>query len=327
VRRAPARLAALGLLAALLAGCAGTSSRVSRASLQALATPLAGTPAPAAQPPPAPGGCANRLASIAPPATMPAPGHMPAGSFMASVARRGRLIAGVDQNTFLFGYFNPTDGQIEGFEIDLLRRVAQAIFGDPTRILFRAVTPAQRLAAVQSGSVDLVADAVTITCARRLQVDFSTVYYNASQRVLVPRNSPARSIHDFGGKRVCATIGSTSIVNVEHSRPRPIAYPVPQRIDCLVALQQGKVDAISTDDSILLGFVAQDPNVKLIGPAFSPQPYGMAISRAHPDFVAFVNGVLAELRANGIWSRIYTHWLARYTAGVAPAPPVAVYGG
>jgi polar amino acid transport system substrate-binding protein len=202
----------------------------------------------------------------------------------------------------------------------MLRELARAIFGDPNRIVFKAVTTAQRLSAVQTGSVDVVADAVTITCERKREVDFSSVYFDASQRVLVLKNSHARNVHDLGGRRVCATTGSTSLYNITASRPKVIPYPVAQRTDCLVALQQGAVDAISSDDAILLGFAAQDPNLMLIGPGFSPQPYGMAINKAHPDFVRFVNGVLARMRSDGTWRQIYHRWLGPFASTPAPPP-------
>jgi polar amino acid transport system substrate-binding protein len=93
-----------------------------------------------------------------------------------------------------------------------------------------------------------------------------------------------------------------------------------------VALQQGLVDAVTSDDSILLGFQAQDPYTKIVGPRFADEPYGMAISKAHPDFVRFVNGVLAQMRADGRWRADYARWLGKFTTTV-PAPPPAHYGG
>lgn len=250
---------------------------------------------------------------------------MPRGSFLQRIYRRHYLLAGVDQNTFLFGYFNPQDSMIEGFEIDVLRQIAKAIFGSTNAIQFVAVTPAQRIPAVQSGRVDIVADAVTITCARRQQVDFSTVYFDARQKVLVPSNSTARSVKDLGGKRVCAAIGSTTIATLKTLKPRVIPYGVPQRTDCLARLQQGLVDAISSDDSILLGLEAQDPDTKIVGGRIADEPYGMAISKAHPEFVRFVNGVLARMRADGTWRRIYGRWLGTVTDAKTPAPPAAQY--
>src|SRR5205814_1173143 len=147
----------------------------------------------------------------------------------------GRLVAGVDQNTLLFAYFNPLHKGLEGFEIDLLHQLSQAIFGNPNKVTFKVITTAQRIPAVQDGGVDIVVDATTITCARKQQVDFSTVYYNAGQKLLVPIDSPIHSIADLAGKRVCATIGSTSIANIEALAPKAIPAPAKQRTDCLVA--------------------------------------------------------------------------------------------
>ena len=224
-----------------------------------------------------------------------------------------------------FGYLNPFTGRIEGFEIDLARELARAIFGAPGHLQLRALTVPQRIPSVQQGSVDIVVDAVTITCTRRQQVDFSTVYYDAKQRVLVPISSKARGLQDLGGKRVCASAQSTPIQVIKHQRSHPIAVSAPQAIDCLVELQQGGVDAISTDDSILAGFKAQDPYTKIVGPSLADVPYGMAISKAHPEFVRFVNGVLARMRADGTWRRIYAHWLGKLTHSKTPAPPTAQY--
>jgi polar amino acid transport system substrate-binding protein len=317
------QLAAIVAAAALLAACGSSSDPVLKMTLAALRTPQPS--APSVPPARVDTRCPDMTASLRPPAVMPAPGAMPRGSFMARIERSGRLTVGVDENTLLFSYFNPLRRQFQGFEVDLLREVARAIFGDPKAIRFTAVTPAERVADVQNGSVDIVADAMTITCERRKQVDFSTVYFNARQRTLVPLNVGIRSRRDLGGKRVCAAQGSTSIQTLLSLQPRPIAVARPQRIDCLVALQQGDVDAISTDDAILLGFRAQDPYTRIRGPTLAREPYGMAISKAHPDFVRFVNGVLARLRADGTWRAIYQRWLGKYAA--IPAPPVPQYVG
>jgi polar amino acid transport system substrate-binding protein len=250
---------------------------------------------------------------------------MPAGTFMRTIQDRGRLVVGVDQNTLLFGYLNPFNGQIEGFDIDMLRQVAKAIFGNPNAIEFKAISSAQRIPVIQDQSVDIVADAMTINCERLQQVSFTTVYYEAGQRVLVPSNSRVRGIQDLAGKKVCATVGSTSIQNVRKLAPRAIPYRVPLRTDCLVALQEGKVAAISTDDAILYGLQAQDPYTKIVGPRFNREPYGMAINKAHPEFVRFVNAVLAGVRSDGTWASIYDNWLGRVTHAPAPSPPKAHY--
>jgi len=315
----------LALVAVSLAACGTSSDRALRTTLAALGTPPAKSPR--AEPVKPATTCPNLKASLRPPATMPTPGSMPPGSYMDAIRRRGYLRAGVNAGLLDFGYLNPASGQIEGFEIDLVRELAQAIFGDTSPAHYRlvALTVPQRIPFVQDGKVDVVVDAVTITCDRKRQVDFSTVYYDAQQRVLVPSNSPATSITSLIGQPVCASAQSTPIqvMNGLPAPPKPVGMP--QAIDCLVALQEGTVPAISTDDSILLGFKAQDPNTKIIGSSLADVPYGMAISQAHPDFVRLVNGVLANLRANGTWRRLYDKWLGRL--GSNPTIPAAQYDG
>jgi polar amino acid transport system substrate-binding protein len=244
------------------------------------------------------------------------------GSFMAKIRARGYLVAGVDQNTYHFGYLNPSDGQIQGFDIDMLHAIAAAIFGNPDKIRFVAISDAQRIPAVQSGKVDIVAHTMTITCARWQQVDFSTVYFDAGQRVLVRSDSAARGLFALSGQKVCATTGSTSLGTIR-AMADLIAVAVPYWTDCLVLLQQGDVAGISTDDSILAGLAAQDPYTKIVGPRLADEPYGLAISKQHPDFVRFVNAVLARLRADGQWAASYKHWVG----GPVPAPPPARYQG
>jgi polar amino acid transport system substrate-binding protein len=249
------------------------------------------------------------------------PPRVTAGSDMARIRARGFLIAGVDANTFHFGYLNPLDGQFEGFDIDMLHAIARAIFGDPDKIEFRAIQDTQRIPFLQSGAVDIVADTMTINCARLKLVDFSTVYFDAGQRVLVEDNSRVKDIGDLGGQKVCAPAGSTSITNIAAVPSHPIPVAVPYMTDCLVLLQQGNVAAISTDDSVLAGMAAQDPFTRLVGPRFSSEPYGIAVAQQHPDLVRFVNAVLAQIRSDGQWAASYAHWVGT----PVPAPPAAHY--
>jgi polar amino acid transport system substrate-binding protein len=274
---------------------------------------------------------ANCLKSYAPPAQLPAPGAMPSGTTMARIQSRGRLIAGVSADTLLLGARNPVSGRIEGFDIDMLHAVSQAIFGDPDRIELRVITAAQRLPLLQNGSVDIVARNMTITCARWKNIAFSTEYYRAGQKVLVrlgdtaKGGGPIRGMQDLTGKRVCAPNGSTSM-----DKLRTFSGVVPVGSDthtgCLVLFQEGQVDAITGDDTVLAGLAAQDPYAVVVkAPPFTAEPYGLGFKKDDVDFVQFVNGVLAQLRANGGWTRSYDHWLAP-ALGRTPNPTAAVYG-
>jgi polar amino acid transport system substrate-binding protein len=205
----------------------------------------------------------------------------------------------------------------------MARQIAKAIFGDVNAIQFKVLTSADRVPAVTSGDVDIVVQTMTINCERREQVDFSSVYYMAGQRVLVKSDLEVKSIEDLAGKKVCAANGSTSIARIVNTKvdPELIGVGVAGWTDCLVMLQQNQVDAISTDDTILAGLKAQDPFTEIIGNRFTEEPYGMAISRDSPEFTRFVNAVLEQLRSNGEWTRIYNTWLLDLLGAPGPPPP------
>lgn len=264
----------------------------------------------------------DREASLRP-GPLPAPGNMPPGSTMAAIAERGRLIVGVDQNTYLFGYRNPATGQLEGFDIDLARELARRIFGDPDRIDLRVVDAGQRVSALQSGLVDLVVRTYSITCERKDDVAFSTVYFLANQRILAPKGSGIDSVAALGDKRVCAVSGTTSLSTLFALDPRPTLVGAKTWTDCLLMLQQDQVDAISTDDVVLAGLAAQDPTVEVVGASLGVEPYGVGIKKGNDDLIRFVNGALEQLRVDGTWQRLYDTWLRGL--GPSPGPPAPRY--
>jgi polar amino acid transport system substrate-binding protein len=269
------------------------------------------------------GGCDASLR----PGPLPPPGAMPSGSTMAAIEQRGYLIAGVDEDSYLFGYRNPSAdpsaAPLIGFDIDFVRQVAAAILGSPDRVHYRIITKAQRITALQQHSVDLVADIMTVDCERKQQADFSADYFDAGQRVLVDQASAVRGIQDLAGRKVCAASGTTSIQTLANPAYRVIPVSAVNWADCLVMLQQGQVDAISTTDLILLGIKAQDPYTKIVGPRITFERHGLGIPKGEDDFIRFVNGVLDRMKSDGTWTDIYSHWIGRL--GPVPAPPPSVY--
>jgi polar amino acid transport system substrate-binding protein len=323
-RRTLAGFTAAVCALALLAGCTTAQRPATGTPAAAAARPLnvldpAPVPSAAAAPAPA---CDPR-ASLRPPGSLPQPGAMPAGSTMAKIAQRGRLIVGADQNAYFLGYRDPATGQLAGFDIDIARELARAIFGNPDAIQFRTINAADRIPAIQNGSVDVVVRSFTITCDRLQQVAFSTEYLTSAQRVLVTRGSGYHGMADLGGKKVCASRGSTNIPVIQQAPSHPVAVAADSVSDCMVLLQQGQIDAVSTDESILIGLAAQDPNVEIVGGSLGDTPVGIAMAKNSTDLVRFVNGVLDRMRADGTWTAIYRRWLG--VLGSVPAPPTARY--
>ena len=313
-------VAALTVVLVGLAACSSPSNSPVSRSLGALTDPTTTTAAPSTATTTAPTPCDPRQ-SFAPDPTLPTP-------TVAAIRNRGMLVVGVDQGTLHWGYRDPRDGTIRGLDVDILRQIALAIFGsDPdAHLQFKTLTTAERVQAVQSGKVDMVASLLTATCDRWNDVDFSTVYYEANQDVLVPVGSPVQTVTALAGKTVCATRGSTSITNIQHQVPTAKIYPVDTRADCLVALQDGEVDAITSDDTILKSFQAQEEksDTCLLRQPLESEPYAIAMPKGHEDLVRFVNDVLDHMRADGSLEALYREWLGDEDA--PPTPPDPGYG-
>jgi polar amino acid transport system substrate-binding protein len=274
----------------------------------------------------APASCRNPTASYAPNGDLPSPSDLPSGSTMAKIRERGRLVAGVSADTYLLGSRDPLSGRIEGFDIDMVKAVTKAIFGDENRYQLRVITAAQRIPLLQEGQVDLVARNMTITCDRWTQIAFSSEYYRSGQKILVRKGAKARSLAGLKGQKVCAPRATSSLENLKKLAPEAVPVEADNHTGCLVLFQQGEVAAITGDDTVLAGLAAQDPYAVVPEQrALTAEPYGLGIPPKNVDFVRFVNARLAQMRSNGEWKAIYNRWLAE-SLGPAPSPPKAVYG-
>jgi polar amino acid transport system substrate-binding protein len=309
-------------LAILLAATACGSGDYAATEIPPKVQPSEAAPAPpAAQP-----NCGNPVASYTPEGTLPPPGSMPPRSKMAKIKARGRLIAGVSADSFNLGSRNPLTGQIEGFDIDMIKAVARAIFGtDQGTVELRVISSPQRIPVLKADQVDIVARNMTINCSRWKDIAFSAEYYRSGQKTLVPRDSTATKIEDLKGKTICAPAGSTSLDNLKKQSPEAIPVTADTDTGCLALFQSGKAYAITGDDTVLAGDVAQDPYAKVLPQRFSDEPYGLGMSLKYPEFVRFVNQVLDQMKTGPEWMASYNTWL-KPALGELTTPPPSVYG-
>jgi polar amino acid transport system substrate-binding protein len=321
--RLPRVRRACGVLATAIAvaGCGHTES-LTVATVPTLPPPTpVGMEQMPPQPPLPPG---NSTEDCNPTASLrPFPTKEQADAAVADIRTRGRLIVGLDIGSNLFSFRDPITGEITGFDVDIAGEVARDIFGAPSHLEYRILSAEERVTAVQNSQVDVVVKTMTITCDRRKLVNFSTVYLDANQRILTPRDSPIAKVSDLSGKRVCVARGTTSLHRIREIAPPPVIVSVVNWADCLVAMQQREIDAVSTDDSILAGLVEEDPYLHIVGPNMATQPYGIGINLDNTALVRFVNGTLERIRRDGTWNTLYRKWLS--VLGPAPAPPTPRY--
>ncbi len=267
--------------------------------------------------------CSRPTASLRPTPAGMAAENAPPTPTVDAIRERGRLIVGLDTGSNLFSFLDPMTGKLVGFDVDIAREISRDLFGDPDRVDFRILTSAERIAALQNSTVDIIVKTMTITCARKEEVSFSTVYFQAQHRVLAVRGSGIYGVGDLATKRVCAVDGTTSLRRLQKLVPTAQIVTASMWSDCLVVLQQRQVDAISTDDAILAGLAAQDPYLELVGNSLSPEPYGVGIKKGSDDLVKFVNGTLERIRRDGTWNHLYGRWLT--VMGSSPGPPPPQY--
>ncbi|BDY32313.1 glutamate ABC transporter substrate-binding protein [Mycolicibacterium mageritense] len=304
----------LAVAAALLTGCSTVQPLVEvPASLTTLPLPSGAVVAPSVSGE-AVESC-DATASLRP-SSAPAP-------TVDAIRRRGRVIVGIDQNTDPLSFRDPVTGELRGFSVDLSREIARDLVGDPDKVDFRLLTEPERIPAVQHKTVDILTKATSITCPRAELIAFSTVYFEGHQRLLVPRGSAVRGPADLAEKRVCSGLATTSIATVARVAPRANIVGMQNFDDCLVALQQGQVDAVSTDDALLVGMAMQDPNLEIVGPGLENEPYGIGVNKAEEDLVRAVNASLERIRRDGTWEALYRRWFSML--GPAPSPPTPKY--
>ncbi|MFE0462134.1 glutamate ABC transporter substrate-binding protein [Kitasatospora sp. NPDC058965] len=250
------------------------------------------------------------------------------GRTVKAIKARGVLNAGIDLNDYRWGY-RAADGKPAGFDIDIVHAIAKALLGDPDKVNWVALPNSKRIGAIQSQQVDLVVHTMTITCDRMQQVAFSTVYFVAGQRALVPKvgHSAGESVDQaLSGRRVCVSSGSTAEDELKsRSHGAASVLAMTNDLDCLVKLQLGQVDALLTDDAVAAGMAAQDPQTMVVGSQITQEPYGIAMSRDAPDLASWVNQFLEGYR-QGPWQSSYAYWLGPYLGGSAN-PPAAKYHG
>jgi polar amino acid transport system substrate-binding protein len=310
------------LMVAVLSGATGCGATVGPPAAPVPAPrPLPdGVHDPADPPPPAttttnPSGCTDPRASY-----RPGPAH---GLKLDAIRARQSLRVGMGQTAYLMSYRDPVQGQMTGFEVDIVREIAKAILGDPNKITYVALDPRDWKAALEvnqdgtlinkdGADVDLVLGAMTMTCERWATWAFSTEYLPAGQRLLVKRDSGIKEIEDMGGRKACASTGSTNLRYIRETKPTngtPIGVvSANSETDCMLLLQAGVVDGISTDDVILAGQAAQDKNVIVTGRFIVDEPCGIGMRRSDVDLIRFVNGVLAEIRGDGVADNSRTLW-------------------
>ncbi len=229
---------------------------------------------------------------------------------MGKIQEAGEIKIGVKYDAPPFGFRNPQSGDVEGFDIDVGQAIAEKLGVEPEFI--EAISD-NRIPFLMDGTADLILSTMTITGERDQEIDFSEPYYVARGRILVPGDSDITGLEDLAGNSVCTALGSTYEDTLREEAPDADLRLVDSYSECLELLQNGAVDAVSTDDVILTGMIIQDDTLQLVGDQLTTEPYGAGIAEGDREFKRFVDEAVQEFKDDGRWAESYEEWVGQYT--------------
>jgi glutamate transport system substrate-binding protein len=249
-------------------------------------------------------------------------------SLLGRLRERGTIRVGVKADLPLFGLRDPRTGTFSGFDVEIARGIATRLLpgADPaTSIEFVEALSKDRERLLTEGSVDLIVSTYTINDARKAFVDFAGPYYIAGQDILAKRRDidegTITGVGDVNGKRVCSVTGSTSLANLREAAPEADTTVTKDKYsECFEALRRGDVDAMSTDDVILLGLAQNHPEFALTGNPFHTEPYGIGVPKGDDELRAFLNDALDAMFEDGTWAAAFRTTIGT-TGANTPSPP------
>ena len=255
--------------------------------------------------------------------------EFPPDSTMAALKERGKIVVGTKFDQPLFGLKNPTTGDIEGFDVEIAKLIAERIDPD-LEVEFIEAVSRNREPFIQEGKVDIVVATYTINDTRKQVVDFAGPYYIAGQDIMVRSDDTTiKGVEDLNGKKVCSVQGSTSIVNVQQRAPQAdLSITFDTYSKCADALADGRVEAVTTDNIILLGLIKdRGEEFKLVGNTFTEEPYGIGLKKGDDEFRDFINDVLEEIYESGEWEEAFDRTVGTAGEEAPEPPPVDRYTG
>jgi len=236
----------------------------------------------------------------------------PPADTLAEVKKKGVLVAGVKDSLPPFGYIDEKTRTIVGYDIDFVNAIAKKL---GVKVELKPVTSASRMPQLQEGNIDIIAATMTKNAERAKVIDFSHTYFFTGQKFITPKGS-VNSLKDLEGKKIGTAKGSTSEQNVKTAIPSATVLSFDDYPQAFLALQQGKVQAVTTDEAILAGILAKAPNkaeFEIPKLQISEEPYGLGMRKGDEKFVAFVNETILEMEKSGEAEQIFQKWFGKET--------------
>ncbi len=227
-----------------------------------------------------------------------------AGDGLEDARRRGSLLVGVKTDFPPFGSVDRA-GAIHGFDVEIARVLARALFNEEGRLELVAVTSGSRIPFLYSEWIDMIIATMTITEERRQVLEFSEPYFVSGSLLLVLKDSPIKGLEDLAGKSVGIIEGAIQekdLATVAPAARRVLFRKVP---DAVQALKEKRVDAFCQDDVLVLTLARENPDLRAAGKPFLPRPYAIAARKGELRLIRWVNQQLTRMKSDGTFDRLW----------------------
>ncbi len=199
------------------------------------------------------------------------------------IVERDYLLVGITTESKPFGFISETTNEPEGFDIDVARYIAKDMLDSERKIEFVQISPEERIEAITSGQVDMVIATLSITPQRQYFINFTQPYYMAGQTALVREDSDIHTFSDLKDKTTIIILGTTAEKNIRGIIPTAKIIGFKSYSNAFRAFEEGSGDAISTDNTILSGFMMDHSGYRILKNKISKEPYGIGIKQTDDD--------------------------------------------
>ena len=221
------------------------------------------------------------------------------------ITKNGKITVGVKEDQPGLGYKDATTGKRSGFDIDIARWIAASLGYSEDKIEFKAIPSANREQAIVNGDVDYYVGTYSITDKRKAVIDFAGPYFVTGQGLLVRKSDDTiKSEKDLKGKTVCSATGSTPLQNIQANFPDTKTVGLDLYSACVEQLINKQVDAVTTDQAILIGYASQDPDeLKVVGQPFTTEKYGVGLAKGDTALQTFIDTMFTD--GGDTWKAIF----------------------
>ncbi|UUZ92655.1 transporter substrate-binding domain-containing protein [Paenibacillus sp. P25] len=228
----------------------------------------------------------------------------------AEVKKRGKLVVGVKVDYPPLGYLDQ-EGKNTGYEIDVVRKMAEYAFGDPNAVEFVPVNATNRIPYLVSKKIDFISATLGVTEERKKEINFTTTFFDGGAITVVPKGSSIKDIQDLAGKKVIVIKGSTASTFLEKEVPTAEQLKIESNADAFRVLKDKRADAMLHDAVLMSEFVKTSPDYTIVGKQVAMAPMAIGVRKDDPEMLTYLNAAMEKMRKADYFKTLIEKYMPR----------------